>query len=63
MKTSRKKTMVEDKKSSIKMVALNFRVSPQFKKDFKVTAAQYGVTQSDLLKLAFEEWQTTHINK
>lgn len=38
------------------VAALNFRVSPRFKKDFKVAAAQNGITQSELLRRAFEAW-------
>lgn len=43
-----------------KMVALNFRVSADFKKDFKVAAASHGITQSDLLQQAFVEWMAKH---
>jgi hypothetical protein len=42
------------------VVALNFRVSPDFKKDFKIAAATHGVTQSDLLQQAFGEWRQRH---
>ena len=42
------------------MVALNFRVSPDFKKAFKIAAATHGVTQSDLLQQAFDEWLRRH---
>ena len=38
-------------------VALNFRVSAEFKRDFKVAAATHGVTQSELLQLAFRQWR------
>lgn len=41
-----------------KMVALNFRVPTDFKRDFKIAAAMHGITQSDLLQQAFEEWNT-----
>ena len=40
-----------------KTVALNFRVQAEFKKNFKVAAAQHGITQSELLTRAFSEWQ------
>lgn len=43
-----------------KMVALNFRVPANFKRDFKIAAATHGTTQSDLLQQAFEEWNTKH---
>ncbi len=41
-----------------KMVALNFRVPADFKRDFKIAAATHEITQSDLLQQAFEEWKT-----
>jgi len=40
-----------------KIVALNFRVPAEFKKNFKIAAATHGTTQSDLLVRAFKEWQ------
>ena len=39
-----------------RMVALNFRVPAEFKKNFKIAAATYGVKQSELLQDAFTEW-------
>jgi hypothetical protein len=48
------------KPGSNRVVALNFRVSPDFKKDFKIAAATHGVTQSDLLQQAFGEWRQRH---
>lgn len=39
-------------------VALNFKVSADFKKDFKVAAAIHGITQSELLKQAFRIWDS-----
>lgn len=38
-------------------VALNFRVSAAFKREFKVAAAQHEITQSQLLRDAFLLWQ------
>ena len=46
--------------SSNRVVALNFRVSVDFKKAFKIAAATHGVTQSDLLQQAFNEWTQRH---
>lgn len=43
-----------------KIVALNFRVPADFKRDFKIAAATHGITQSDLLQQAFEEWSKKH---
>jgi hypothetical protein len=54
-----KKEEVKDnltKAEPAKMVALNFRVSAEFKKDFKIAAAISGITQSDLLQKAFDLW-------
>lgn len=41
-----------------KIVPLNFRVPAGFKRDFKIASANYGITQSELLQKAFEEWQS-----
>ena len=43
-----------------RMVALNFRVPAEFKKNFKIAAATYGVSQSELLQQAFAEWLQRH---
>lgn len=43
-----------------KIVALNFRVPAEFKRDFKITAAIQGITQSELLQQAFLEWRQRH---
>lgn len=40
-----------------KIVPLNFRVPAGFKRDFKIAAANYGITQSELLQRTFEAWQ------
>ena len=48
------------KPGSNRVVALNFRVSPDFKKAFKIAAATHGVTQSDMLQQAFNEWRQRH---
>jgi hypothetical protein len=42
------------------MVALNFRVPAEFKKNFKIAAATYGLKQSELLQQAFTEWLQRH---
>ena len=39
-----------------KLVDLNFKVSAEFKKDFKIAAATQGITQKDLLQFIFEYW-------
>jgi hypothetical protein len=58
-KTAASKTLV--KSTMTKNVAtINFRVPLEFKKNFKITAATHGITQSDLLLQIFEEWQQKH---
>lgn len=42
-----------------KLVDLNFKVSAEFKKDFKIAAATQGITQKDLLQEVFEHWTQT----
>jgi hypothetical protein len=44
----------------VQMVALNFRVPAEFKKNFKIAAATYGMKQSELLQQAFAEWMHRH---
>jgi hypothetical protein len=46
-----------EKPEPAKTVPLNFKVPNEFKRDFKVAAAVNGITQSDLLQRAFEEWR------
>ena len=48
------------KPESGKYVALNFKVPAEFKRDFKIAAATYGITQSDLLQQAFTDWLQRH---
>lgn len=48
------------KPESGKYVALNFRVPAELKRDFKIAAATYGVTQSELLQQAFSNWRQQH---
>jgi hypothetical protein len=38
------------------MAALNFRVPAEFKKNFKIAAATYGIKQSELLQQLFSDW-------
>jgi hypothetical protein len=39
------------------IVALNFRVPDEFKRDFKIASATFGITQSELLQQAFKLWK------
>ena len=39
---------------------LNFKVPATFKRDFKIAAATYGMSQVDLLKEIFEFWSSNH---
>lgn len=42
------------------VTGLNFRVTAEFKKNFKIAAATFGITQSELLYQAFELWSQRH---
>ena len=42
-----------------KIVSLNFRVSSDFKRDFKIASATVNMTQSDLLQKIFRHWEKT----
>ena len=42
------------------IVALNFRVPAEFKRDFKIASATLGITQSKLLQQAFTIWHKKH---
>lgn len=39
---------------------LNFKVTAEFKRDFKIAAATRGVTQVDLLQEVFKFWSQHH---
>lgn len=42
------------------LVALNFKVSPEFKHEFRVWAATHGRTQKEVLEKAFELLKRQH---
>lgn len=42
-----------------KLVDLNFKVSAEFKKNFKIAAATHGIKQKELLQEIFEHWSQT----
>jgi len=48
------------KPSSNEDIILNFKVSSEFRRDFKIAAAIQGITQSKLLIEAFEVWKERH---
>lgn len=63
MAISQNKSTSKDKSAqsqSSEIAALNFKVSLEFKKRFKIAAVTYGITQSELLLQAFDEWQKKH---
>jgi hypothetical protein len=39
-----------------KLVDLNFKVTAEFRKDFKIAAATHGIKQVELLQEIFEYW-------
>jgi len=43
--------------ASENLVDLNFKVPAEFRKRFKIAAAQQGVTGVDLLRQVFEAWE------
>ena len=45
------------KPAQAELVPMNFKVSPEFAKDFKVYAAMHGLKLVDLLKLGFEAYK------
>ena len=49
-----------DKPEPGKMVALNFKVPAEFRKDFKIAAVTHGKSQVDLLYEIFEYWSQSH---
>ncbi len=50
VRASKKDTLDESDKGS----SLNFKVTPEFKKDFKGYAVSQGITMVDLLKEGFD---------
>lgn len=55
-KTDTKSNLIKPEPGNV--VALNFRVPAEFKKDYKIAAATLGITQSELLQQTFEFWKT-----
>jgi len=45
-----------DTPPSGELANLNFKVPAEFKRDFKIAAAQKGITQVDLLQEIFQFW-------
>ncbi len=45
-----------DKPEPGEIVNLNFKVPAEFKKDFKIAAATYGCSQTELLQRIFKFW-------
>ena len=45
------------KSEPLKIVALNFRVPAEFKREFKIASAITCITQSELLQRAFKLWK------
>lgn len=54
-KAPAKKTMNTERQDSGDYTDLNFKVSAEFKKEFKIFAAEYGLKQKEVLERAFEE--------
>ena len=42
------------------LVAMNFKVAPEFRREFKLYAVERGKTMVELLKEAFEEYRENH---
>ncbi len=57
-RTETKANLVKPEPGEI--VALNFRVPAEFKRDFKIASATVGITQSELLQQAFRLWEEKH---
>lgn len=45
-----------DTPQASELANLNFKVPAEFKRDFKIAAAQKGITQVDLLQEIFQFW-------
>lgn len=48
------------KVSDTDTVAMNFKVSAEFRKNMKQYAAELGISMTDLLTMAFEEYKKRH---
>ncbi len=42
------------------LAPLNFKVEPAFRRDFKIYAAQLGISMKELLDRCFREYQERH---
>lgn len=49
-----------DKAESGRLVALNFTVTPDFRKAFKSYAVDHDITMLELMKRAFDEYRQRH---
>ena len=48
------------KPSAVGLVPMNFKVSSEFARDFKVYAAMHDLKLVDLLKASFEQYKESH---
>ena len=48
------------RQQSRRFVPMSFKVSQQFQRDYKLTAAQHGISMVDLLKESFALWKERH---
>ena len=51
---AKSQTKTSDREDTEKNLSLNFKVSPEFKKEFKGFAVAEGISMTDLLKEGFE---------
>jgi len=56
-----KKAVNTVKKESGSQVDLNFKVSPEFKREFKIWATAHDMTQKRALEIAFQMLKDSHI--
>lgn len=49
-----------NKVSDTDTVAMNFKVTAEFRKNMKQYAAELGISMTDLLTMAFEEYKKRH---
>lgn len=57
----KKKSVNTKKKEAGSQVDLNFKVNPEFKREFKLWATAHDMTQKRALELAFELLKDSHI--
>lgn len=56
-------TTSPDNMNKPELEGLNFKLPPELRREFKTTAARYGISMRDLLEQSFRLWQEKKANE